>query len=284
MGWPGMGGFDIYMSRRASDSTWGSPVNLGYPINTHHHEEGLIVNARADMAYFSSTRLSGKGRDIFSFTLYAEARPNRVSYMKGRVFDSQTNRPLEAQFELIDLASHKKVIESHSEPGNGEFLVVIPVDADYALNVDRTGYLFHSENFAFDKVYSRTEPYLKDIALNPIEIGEKIILRNVFYQTDSFALDVKSMVELDKVVAFLQTNPSLVVEIGGHTDNTGSAEHNRWLSGKRAGEVAAYLVDRGIQSGRIKSRGYGMHEPVTTNETQDGRAQNRRTELKVLER
>jgi outer membrane protein OmpA-like peptidoglycan-associated protein len=92
------------------------------------------------------------------------------------------------------------------------------------------------------------------------------------------------MVELDKVVAFLQANASLVVEIGGHTDNTGGEEHNLWLSGKRAGEVAAYLVDRGIQSGRITFRGYGMNDPVTSNETPEGRAQNRRTELKVLER
>jgi len=283
-GWPGMGGFDIYMARRTSDSTWGKPVNLGYPINTHYHEEGLIVNARADKAYFSSTRLSGMGRDIFSFELYEEARPNRVSYMKGKVFDSQTKRPLEAHFELIDLESRKKVIESSSEPGNGEFLVVIPVDEDYALNVSRPAYLFHSENFAFDKVYSRTEPFLKDIALNPIEIGERIVLRNVFYRTDSFALDKKSRVELDKVVLFMEANPSLVVEIGGHTDNTGSQEHNLWLSGKRAGEVAAYLVNEGILQARIEFRGYGMEVPVTENNTEEGRALNRRTELKVLSR
>ncbi len=283
-GWPGMGGFDIYMSRRTNDSTWGKPVNLGYPINTHHHEEGLIVNARADMAYFSSTRLSGMGRDIFSFALYEEAQPNRVSYMKGRVFDSQTKRPLEAHFELIDLESHEKVIESSSEPGNGEFLVVIPVDADYALNVSRPAYLFHSESFGFNKVYSRTQPFLKDIALNPIEIGERIVLRNVFYQTDSFALDKKSLVELDKVVMFMEANSSLVVEIGGHTDNTGSQKHNLWLSGKRAEEVVAYLVAQGIRQERIEFRGYGMEVPVTTNETEEGRGLNRRTELKVLSR
>ncbi len=283
-GWPGMGGFDIYMSRRTSDSTWGKPVNLGYPINTQHHEEGLIVNGRADMAYFSSTRHSEMGRDIFSFALYKDAQPNRVSYMKGKVYDSQTKRPLEAHFELIDLESHKKVIESSSEPGNGEFLVVIPVDADYGLNVSRPAYLFHSENFAFDKVYSQTEPYLKDIALNPIGIGERIVLRNVFYKTDSFALDNRSIVELDKLVLFLEANPSMVIEIGGHTDNTGSQKHNLWLSGKRAEEVVAYLATQGILQQRIEFRGYGMEVPVATNETEEGRALNRRTELKVLAR
>jgi outer membrane protein OmpA-like peptidoglycan-associated protein len=283
-GWPGMGGFDLYMSRRINDSTWGHPVNLGYPINTRHHEEGLIVNARADMAYYSSTRLVGKGRDIFSFQLYEKVRPNRVSYMKGRVFDSQTKRPLEARFELIDLGSRKTVTASSSAPGSGEFLVVIPVDADYALNVSRPDYLFYSENFSFDKVYPRTVPFLKDIALDPIEIGKRIVLRNVFYKTDSFALDEKSIVELDKVVSFMQANPSLVVEIGGHTDDTGSREHNRWLSDKRAAEVASYLVAQGIRQQRIESRGYGMDVPVATNETTEGRAQNRRTELKILAR
>jgi outer membrane protein OmpA-like peptidoglycan-associated protein len=283
-GWPGMGGYDIYLARRVDDSTWSEPQNLGYPINTHHHEEGLIVNAGADRAYFSSTRLSERGRDIFSFALYPAARPNRVSYMKGRVYDSKTGKPLQADFELIDLATRKMVIASSSDPGNGEFLVVIPVDADYALNVSRPAYLFHSENFALDKVYSRTEPFEKDIALNPIEIGERIVLRNVFYQIDSFALDQKSLVELDKLVAFLRASPSLVVEIGGHTDNTGSPEHNLWLSGKRAGEVASYLVGQGIARERIAARGYGMEVPVASNETVEGRAQNRRTELKVLAR
>lgn len=283
-GWPGMGKFDIFLSRRTSDSTWSEPMNLGYPINTHNAEQGLIVNSSADIAYFSSDRLHGKGQDIFSFELYHDARPNRVSYMKGKVYDAETYLPLEAKFELIDLESSKTIISSNSDPDNGEFLVVIPVDADYALNVSRPSYLFHSENFSFDKVYSHAEPFLMDIALKPIKVGQSITLRNVFYKTDSFALDSRSKVELNKVVSLLNANPTLVSEIGGHTDNVGTAAYNINLSGKRAEEVVRYLVSNGITRERISAKGYGLTMPVASNETEEGRALNRRTELKILEK
>jgi outer membrane protein OmpA-like peptidoglycan-associated protein len=120
------------------------------------------------------------------------------------------------------------------------------------------------------------------VALRPIKTGEKIILKNIFYKTDSFALDLKSRVELDKVVEFMQSNPGLVVEIGGHTDNTGTPEYNVSLSGKRAENVANHLVNSGIAVDRISHKGYGQEQPVSTNDTAEGRALNRRTELKIL--
>ena len=159
---------------------------------------------------------------------------------------------------------------------------MIPVDADYALNVSRPSYLFHSENFAFDKVYEQTRPFYLDIGLKPIKVGESITLRNVFYKTDSFALDPYSRVELDKVVGMMEKNPSLVIEIGGHTDNTGTDSHNIMLSGRRAEETMKYLASKGVASERITSKGYGMEEPVASNETEEGKAKNRRTELKIL--
>jgi outer membrane protein OmpA-like peptidoglycan-associated protein len=281
-GWPGMGNYDIFLSRRSSDTSWTEPVNLGYPINTHHSEQGLIVNSRANRAYFSSNRLESMGQDIYYFELYDDARPNRVSYMKGKVYDDETGRPLGAKFDLIDLETTKTIISSSSKPETGEFLVVIPVDADYALNVSRPSYLFHSENFAFDKVYEHTKPFYLDIGLKPIKVGESITLRNVFYRTDSFSLDPYSRVELDKVVEMMEKNPALVIEIGGHTDNTGTDSHNIMLSGRRAEESMNYLASKGITSERISSKGYGMDEPVASNDTEEGKAKNRRTELKIL--
>ena len=121
-----------------------------------------------------------------------------------------------------------------------------------------------------------------DIALKPIKVGEKIILRNVFYKTDSFELVSRSRVELDRVVSLMTSNPTLSVEIGGHTDNVGTPAYNINLSGRRAGEVVKYLVSKGIGPERISARGYGLSMPVATNDTEEGRAQNRRTELKIL--
>ena len=282
-GWPGLGRYDIYFSKRKDDNAWSRPENLGYPINTYNNEEGLIVNATGNKAYFSSDRISDQGRDIFEFELYENVRPVKVSYMKGKVYDAETWQRLQARFELIDLNTGETVMMSVSEAGTGEFLVCIPASTDYALNVSKKGYLFYSDHFSLEKVYERSEPYLKDVPLQPIKIGQSIILRNVFYAYNSYELENRSKIELDKVILLMNENPSLVVEISGHTDNTGTSEYNQGLSERRAGSVKNYLIEYGISSSRMTAVGYGLTKPVASNETEEGRAENRRTELKILE-
>ena len=147
-GWVGMGGYDIFLSRRKEDGTWSKPVNLGYPINTQKDEIGLFVNAKGNKAYFSSSRIEGRGLDIYSFDLYPDAQPIPVSYMKGTVFDSETKQKLAARFELIDLHSGKLINQAISGSVTGSFLVTIPTNKEYALNVAKDGYLFYSDHFS----------------------------------------------------------------------------------------------------------------------------------------
>lgn len=278
----GMGGFDLYKATMNEDGTWSEPMNLGYPINTTYDEIGLIVNAVGNMAYFSSDRLSNKRRDIFQFELYKEARPNPVSYIKGKVFDANSKKSLVAHFELINLETNEVVMEAKSEAINGEFLVCIPTDNNYALNVSKDNYLFYSENFELKGVHEITDPYLKDVALKPIKQGEKIILRNIFYATDSYELKDESVAELTKLLEFLNNNKALRIEISGHTDNVGTSEYNIELSDNRAKSVYNYLVDHGINKDRLTYKGYGETQPISTNDTKEGRSENRRTELKIL--
>ncbi len=281
-GHTGMGGFDLFKTTRNDDGTWSEPVNLGYPINTTFDEIGLIVNAKGDKAFFSSDRLSNKGRDIFEFELYEEARPNPVSYIKGKVFDAESNKNLTATFELINLETNELIMQAESDKNSGEFIVCIPTDNDYALNVSKEGYLFYSDNFELKGVHEISDPYLKDIALKPIKPGERIILRNIFYATDSYELEEKSKVELSKLFEFLNNNPSLIIEISGHTDNVGTGEYNLELSENRAKSVYQYLLEKGIENERLKYKGYGENKPISTNDTEQGRRENRRTELKIL--
>lgn len=278
----GMGGLDIFKTVRGKDGVWSSPENLGYPINTNFDENGLVVNARGDRAYFASDRISSKKRDIFEFELYAGARPVPVSYMKGTVFDKDTRQRLVARFELIDLKTSELVMEAYSN-NSGEFLVCIPTNHDYALNVSRKGYLFYSDNFTLTGENVKTDPYLKDVPLNPIEVGGVTILKNIFFAFDSYSLLDESKVELDKTMTFLQANPTIRVEIGGHTDARGTLEYNQKLSEDRARAVYQYLVNHGIGAARLTYRGYGETQPMDTNDTEEGMAHNRRTELKVLE-
>ncbi len=109
-GLPGMGGFDIYMTRMNEDSTWSEPKNLGYPINTSSDETGLIIDAGGQKAYFSSKRDNKNGKDIFCFSLDESVRPDPVSYLKGKVADKETGKLLKADYELINLSTNKVTI------------------------------------------------------------------------------------------------------------------------------------------------------------------------------
>jgi outer membrane protein OmpA-like peptidoglycan-associated protein len=279
----GMGGFDIYMSRKSDSGTWSVPVNIGYPINTFRDEIGFIVNAKGNRAYFSSDRVEENGKDIYSFILYEEARPELVSYVKGTVYDAESYSRLKAKFELIDLETSNMVTESYSNKVTGEFLVSLPTDRNYALNVSRPGYLFYSENFSLEGYNQQSDPFIMDIPLSPIKTGEKVILKNIFFHFDSYKLKESSKAELEKIIQFMEENSGVKVEISGHTDSKGTEEYNKDLSRNRAREVYQYLVDKGIDKQRLTYKGYGEEEPIATNESEQGRARNRRTEFKIIE-
>lgn len=281
-GWPGMGSLDLFKTQKKGEDSWEEPKNLGYPINTHKSEFGLIVNSQGSDAFYASDRQKERGKDIFRFQLYQEIRPIPSSYMKGKVYDSDNQEPLKAKFELISLDSGDVVMESYSDEQSGEFLVCIPSNNNYVLNVSKKGYLFYSDNFTLKGIHEVDEPFRKDVPLDPVKEGERIVLRNIFYATDSSNLKSESKVELNKLYQFLEDNPELEIEISGHTDNVGSEEYNMELSRERARSVYNYLIEKGVDSERLSYEGYGESEPVTTNETEEGRAENRRTEIKIL--
>lgn len=278
----GMGGLDLYMCRRDSLGNWGNPVNLGYPINTFEDESGLIVNGKGNMAYFSSTREGTTGcDDIYMFEIPLALQPVPVTYMKGKVYDTKTSKPLGASFELIDLATGKTVISSMSDPGTGEFLVCIPQNKNYALNVNRSGYMPYSESFWMAESTNPGQPYKMDVPLTPIAVGAPVELKNVYFDVDKSDLRPESFAELDRMVKFLKDNPNLKAEVGGHTDNTGEKKHNQVLSENRAKAVYAYLVSHGIAASRLTYKGYGDTVPKVPNDTPEHRQMNRRTELKI---
>ena len=278
----GLGGFDIYMTRMISDSTWSEPQNLGYPINTYNDEMGLVIESGGKKAYFSSIRDKTSGKDIFYFDLYESARPAPVSYLKGKVYDSETGRLLRADYELINLSTNKVTIKSSTD-GNGNFLICLPSGYNYGINVSKSGYLFYSENFMFEGEHTAVEPYIKKISLSPIKVGETMLLANVFYEVDSWELKKESMLELNTLADLLLDNKGLLIEIGGYTDATGSAEYNLTLSEKRARSVVSYLAKRGISPDRLKYKGYGNTSPIGNNITEEGRRLNRRTEAKIIQ-
>jgi outer membrane protein OmpA-like peptidoglycan-associated protein len=279
----GLGDFDIFISRRDAEGNWGTPVNIGYPINTHKKETHVIVNAQGNTAYYASEMEGGEGMlDIYSFELYEEARPITVTYLKGVVFDAETDAKLGARFELIDLKTQETVIESYSDNKNGEFLVCLPTNSEYALNVSKDGYLFYSENFELKGVKDKQDAYHKNIPLQPISKDGVVILKNIFFDTDKYVLKDESKAELLRLTKLLNENPKMQIEIRGHTDNQGGKQHNQILSENRAKAVYEYLIAHGIAKERLSYKGFGMDKPIDTNETEEGRAKNRRTEFRVI--
>lgn len=280
--WPGMGGYDIFYCRQKNDTLWSHPQNIGYPINSYKDEQGLVVDASGLNAYYSSDRPGSKGMDIYSFELYKAARPKPVSYIKGKVVDEDTGLPVCAKVELIDLDDSTSVIKGESCWEKGEFLMCLPLGKEYAFNVSTEGYLFYSDNFKLKEVTDIIDPYILEIKMKKIKIGGSVVLRNVFFDTGSYELLSASKVELRKLIDFLNLNKSLIIEIGGHTDNVGSSELNQKLSEARAKEVYKYLLNHDIDQSRMKYSGYGLDQPISLNDSPEGRALNRRTEFRII--
>ena len=180
-GHPGMGGLDIFMSKKDENGEWGTPVNLGYPINTFNDENSLLVNANGDIAYFASDREGGYGSlDLYQFELPENVKPEKVNYLKGKVYDAVTKKPVDARFELIDLKTGEVVVESYADEATGEYLVSLPINREYALNASKDGYLFFSENFLLTQG-TDMKPFQKDVPLQKIELDKTVVLKNVFF-------------------------------------------------------------------------------------------------------
>ncbi len=280
-GWPGYGKEDLFVSRKGPDGKWGTPKNLGYPVNTVNEEGSLFIAADGKTAFYSSDRAQGKGMlDIYSFELRPDIRPARTLWVKGKVYDKKTSTGLPSSVELIDLASKQTVSKVQTDE-TGNYLITLPVGKDYAFNVARRGYLFYSDNYALSNK-APDSTYQKDIPLQPIEVNASVVLKNIFFDFNKYDLKPESQTELDKVVQLLQENPSVKIQLEGHTDNIGNAADNLKLSENRAKSVVNYLISKGVDGKRLAAKGFGATQPIADNETEEGRAQNRRTELKIV--
>ncbi len=281
-GHAGMGGFDLYISRLDSNNHWTSPLNLGWPVNTQSDEINIVVSTNGKAAYLSSDLEEGHGGyDIYRFDLPAELRPYKVGYLEGNVYDADTKKALKAGLELTDLESGEVTVRCESEP-SGHYIAALPGGRNYALNISKQGYMFYSENFNLEVSEMKGESVQKDIYLQPIKSGQSITLNNIFFETNEYALDELSLVELYRINAFLVQNPGIRIMICGHTDDVGTEEYNQVLSENRARSVYSFLIEVGIEAKRLEYKGFGKSEPISDNETEEGRALNRRTEMLVL--
>ncbi|HET6246037.1 MAG: OmpA family protein [Bacteroidetes bacterium] len=307
-----MGGYDIFKSVIDEGGKWSTPVNVGYPINTPDDDVFFVLSASGKHGYYSSFRPDGEGeKDIYMITflgpekqlvlntednlLASVAEPVRervieeavvveaakITLLKGVISDAMTQIPLEADIELIDNDKNIVLANFKSNNKSGKYLLSLPSGKNYGIAVKVQGYLFHSENFNIPAIADYQE-ITKDIQMKNVAVGSKIVLKNIFFDFGKFTLRPESTNELERLIKLLNDVPTLKIEISGHTDNRGSAEMNQKLSENRAKTVVEYLINKGIPTSRLEFKGYGLTEPVATNETDEGRQENRRTEFKIL--
>ncbi|GAB4249228.1 MAG: hypothetical protein Tsb0034_28550 [Ekhidna sp.] len=282
-GYPGMGGYDLYETKKL-DSTWAAPKNLGYPINTFRDEVAFLVDAKGEQAFFAKEEM--KNREILdsrivTFMLPNSLRPLSSSYLIGKVVDKIDYRPLKAAVEVFDLKKGNLLYSNSSDSVSGEFYMVLPSEKELSGYVKKQGYLF--ESFTFSTTYSSNlslDTLL--VTLRRVEEGQSLVLNNIYFETNSYELDKKSHAEVVSVFELLQENPTIKVEIEGHTDNVGSKAYNQELSSKRALAVRDALLKLGISPSKVQFKGYGYERPVKPNDTEENRKSNRRIEFRVL--
>lgn len=282
-GHPGLGDLDLYKTERRSrsDTVWSEPRNLGYPINTPATDMGLVVAASGENAYYASSRNERQGMDIYTFRLPDSLRPSPVSYLRGTVQDATNGTPLAGDCLLVDLTTGEEVMRVQADV-LGNFLVCLPMGRQYALFASYKGYFDYSLHFDFVGTHSASEPFQQIIGLMPIRTGVSLTLRNVFFDIDADVLKPESHLELDRWCKVMQDRPTMRIQIEGHTDNSGSVAHNLQLSERRARSVMEYLRGKGIEASRLSCKGFGASKPAQSNNSEAGRAANRRTECRII--
>jgi flagellar motor protein MotB/Tfp pilus assembly protein PilF len=276
----GMGGFDIFISRKDITGIWSKGTNIGYPINTKYDEINIFPALIGNKAWISSNREDSTLFDIFTFNLPGEISPDEIVIMKGKVIDSKNKKPISAKIEITDIENGKIFSTSRSDAADGKFISVLFPLRRYAFNISSKGYLFYSGKFIFEE-RSDSRKNEKVFELKRIKSGISANLNNVYFDTDKWELKKESFAELDKLYKLLTNTPDIQIVIQGYTDNSGTEEHNLELSQKRAKSVMEYLISHGISAKRLSSEGLGSGNPIADNTTEQGRALNRRTVIIV---
>lgn len=316
----GQGSQDIYMSKRLDNSwtNWRTPINLGGPINTEEYDAYYSLSAKGDYAYFLSSKNSLGKKDIFRIAIEAEpevpvlAKPTApqleekpvlaqqdvkgsprsisseqseaVVLVSGRVLDPQTGKvPDETNISYEDLKTGKTIGIAKPDPKTGLYKLVLPYGVNYGITAKAKGFLPSSINIDLSKLRGRyLELDERDLVMAPIAKGSSMTINNLFFETGKATLTAESDPELKRIVQVMQENATLQIEISGHTDNTGSDELNNKLSQDRADAVKNYLMNAGVKSDRIRTKGYGKTKPKADNSTEEGRQMNRRVEFAIL--
>ncbi len=284
-GYPGLGGMDIFFSEKFNNK-WSLPENFGYPINTTRDQVSLFITADNKRGYYSLEQNqdeASRNSLLYQFEIPPQLakRIKKANVVKGVVSDARSKKKLKADIEVYNLNTNNLESKTSSDEQTGEYMNVLNQGGNYGLFVNKPGYFFKSLAFDYSDETDSTAKYF-DILLEPLLKNSKEILNNIYFDTNKFDLKIESKPELEKLTKLLIINPSLNIEISGHTDDIGKDAENMILSKNRAKAVSDFLTKSGINPMRIKVIGYGKTLPTAPNNSEQNRAKNRRIEVKIL--
>ncbi len=292
---------------------WSNPINLGYPINTPNDDIFFKMDEHNKHAYYSSVRDNGfGGKDLYKVIFLGEEKELKLStediflawnykliedmfyhepseikvdtalFMIGLVTDAKTGDSIQmAKIELIDL-DLSQVVATGLTDAAGTYKIKIPKKKDFGVEVTAKDYLYFVEMVYLSQKQVVDSKVQANFQLDKIDVGATMVLNNIFFETNKATIKPESTTELERLASLLIENPTIRLEISGHTDNVGSYRANQKLSESRAKSVVEYLVSKGVGSSRLEYKGYSFNQPIADNNTAEGRSQNRRVEFKVL--
>ncbi|MCX6280005.1 MAG: OmpA family protein [Bacteroidetes bacterium] len=277
----GLGGYDVFFTKLNENGIWQKPRNIGYPINSPDDEVGFFVSTDGTKGFFASNKFKGKGGwDLYSFDLYDGARPEKVLFIRGNVKSEYSTEPLNARIELKNMET-RKVSEIPMDSITGNYVAVAPFNSDYIMTVKKTDHVYESKYISkFDSLFKF--PAKVDIEMKPIELNKSYRINDIYFPFNSFELQPESKAVLDLLFDFLLENPNISIQVQGHTDNIGNDASNLKLSESRAESVYKYLIEKGIELTRLTYKGFGKSIPVASNDSEEGRAKNRRTVFVII--
>jgi outer membrane protein OmpA-like peptidoglycan-associated protein len=283
-GHPGYGSSDIFMSKRLDETwqRWSEPVNLGPKINTPEWDAYFTITASGDYAYFVSSQNTIGNEDIFRVKLPQQLRPEKVILVSGKVIDKKTKKPVAATIHYEKLSNGENIGIARSNPADGEYKIALPANEKYGFRAEAKDYIAVNENLDLTNIKKNIEEINRDLFLVPIEQGQALIINNVFFESGEFELLPSSFSELARLAKQMKESPTMKIKLEGHTDNIGNAQANSTLSNDRVNSVKKYLVEKGIEESRIQTKGFGATKPIAPNNTEEGRAKNRRVECTIL--
>lgn len=286
MGRVGYGGMDIYMSKRLDNTwtKWSTPVNLGPLVNSRTDEFGFTISSNGTTALFSSVTTDNDAHnvDLYQVKLPPSLQQKGICTIEGKIISERTAKPISATIKIKE-SGKKEWKETYVTTDNGQYTFLLQHGKAYTVQIEADNHYRIEEQLSFSGLENKSV-IVKNYKMQPyMDAGQVAVLSNIQFKYSSTLFTDESAPALEKLYNMMKEQKNMVVEFAGHTDDIGTDSFNLKLSRWRAAAVVDYLKAKGIREWRMKFVGYGESRPIAPNDSEEGRALNRRVEMVVIE-